>query len=86
MLVLTRKLEESVVVGDGEMPRPMLTITVLEITGGKVRLGFQADPAVHVHRMEVWRRIEASARPIVAIPDPGLTPRTDTPGPAPPTP
>jgi carbon storage regulator len=86
MLVLTRKLKESVVVGGDEMPEPMLTITVLDITGGKVRLGFQADSAVQVHRMEVWRRIEANAVPIVAAPAPGPEGQTDTPGPAPPTP
>lgn len=85
MLVLTRKLEESVVVGGDEMPQPMLTITVLDIAGGKVRLGFQADPAVQIHRMEVWRRIEANARSIVATPDPGPA-QTSPPGPAPVTP
>jgi len=86
MLVLTRKLKEAVVVGGDEMPEPMLTITVLEIAGGKVRLGFQADSAVQVHRMEVWRRIEANARPGVATPDPGPAAQTNPPGPAPVTP
>jgi carbon storage regulator len=64
MLVLTRKLQESVVVGGAETPLPMLTITVVEIAGGKVRLGFQADPAVHVHRSEVWRKLHGNVQPI----------------------
>jgi carbon storage regulator CsrA len=66
MLVLTRKLQESVVVGGAAMPQPMLTITVLDIAGGKVRLGFQAESSVLVHRMEVWQRLETNAAPIVA--------------------
>ena len=61
MLVLTRKLQETVVVG-GDMSRPTLSITVIEITGGKVRLGFKADPAVHVQRLEVWQRLHACDR------------------------
>jgi sRNA-binding carbon storage regulator CsrA len=32
---------------------------VLEIDGGKVRLGFEADAAVPVHRFEVWEQIYA---------------------------
>jgi carbon storage regulator CsrA len=57
MLVLTRKVEESVVVGGSEAVQPMLTVTVLAIDGGKVRLGFQADATVVVHRWEVWQRL-----------------------------
>ena len=32
-------------------------VTVLEITGGRVRLGFEVDADVPVHRSEVWERI-----------------------------
>jgi len=35
---------------------------VLEIRGGKVRLGFEADADVPVHRWEVWERIRAGGR------------------------
>ncbi|HZY86035.1 MAG TPA: carbon storage regulator [Gemmataceae bacterium] len=41
----------------------MLTITVLDIVGDKVRLGFQADASVPVHRWEVWQRIQADRVP-----------------------
>ncbi len=62
MLVLTRKSEESVVVGRSDSSDPMLTITVLEVKGGKVRLGFKGDSDVPVHRLEVWERICADGR------------------------
>ena len=35
----------------------MLEITVLEIEGGRVRLGFEADTRMPIHRREVWDRI-----------------------------
>jgi len=63
MLVLTRESQESVVVGRSDSSEPMLTVTVLEINGGKVRLGFKGDSDVPVHRMEVWERIRANGGP-----------------------
>ena len=57
MLVLTRKNRESVVIGQpGEM-QIALEITILEIEGGRVRLGFEADNMLPIHRREVWDRI-----------------------------
>jgi len=57
MLVLTRKNRESVVIGrPGEM-EIALEITILEIEGGRVRLGFEADNKMPIHRREVWDRI-----------------------------
>ncbi len=63
MLVLTRKAQEIVIVGGPDTPEPLLTITVLDIVGGTVRLGFQADASVPVHRWEVWQRIQADSLP-----------------------
>lgn len=63
MLVLTRKSQESVVVGRSDSIEPMLTVTVLEINGGKVRLGFEGDSVVPIHRLEVWERIRPNGRP-----------------------
>jgi carbon storage regulator len=63
MLVLTRKAQESVVVGGTEDFERVLKVTVLEIQGGKVRLGFEAGANVEIHRQEVWERILASGRP-----------------------
>ena len=59
MLVLTRKSQEAVVVGGADGFERMLKVTVLEIKAGSVRLGFEADAAVPVHRWEVWERIRA---------------------------
>lgn len=60
MLVLTRKSQEAVVVGGSVGFERMLKVIVLEINGGKVRLGFEVDAAVPVHRWEVWERIQAA--------------------------
>ena len=63
MLVLTRKTQESVVVGGADRLERLLKVTVLEIKSGKVRLGFEADTDVPVHRLEVWERIIAGGTP-----------------------
>lgn len=57
MLVLSRKTNESVVVGSALGLRRLLTVTVLEIRPGSVRLGFEADEDMPVHRSEVWARL-----------------------------
>ena len=61
MLVLSRKNRESVVVGGADGIHRLLKVTVLEIRGANVKLGFEADPDVPVHRSEVWERIGAGA-------------------------
>ena len=63
MLVLSRKPEESVVIGEPHSFERLLKVTVLDIRGGKVRLGFEASPDFPVHRWEVWERIRAGGRP-----------------------
>lgn len=57
MLVLTRKNRESVVIGRPDGLQVVLEITILEIEGGRVRLGFEADTRMPIHRREVWDRI-----------------------------
>jgi carbon storage regulator len=57
MLVLSRKNRESVVVGGSDGFDRVLKVTVLKICGDKVRLGFEVDRDVPVHRSEVWERI-----------------------------
>ena len=63
MLVLSRKNDESVVVGGTDGLRGAVKVTVLEIGNGIVRLGFEADKNVPVHREEVWERICARRPP-----------------------
>jgi carbon storage regulator len=53
MLILSRRPGESVKIGDE------VTVTVLSVKGGQVRLGFSAPPNVAVHREEVYERIKA---------------------------
>ncbi len=63
MLVLTRKSQEAVVVGGLDGFERMLKVIVLEVRGGKVKLGFELDATVPVHRLEVWERIRAGQLP-----------------------
>ncbi len=62
MLILSRKNGESVVVGEDDGVHRLLKVTVLDVRGRKVRLGFEVDSSVPVHRLEVWERIRASGR------------------------
>ena len=52
MLILTRRLGESVKIGD------RVTVTVLGVKGGHVRLGFTAPKDVTVHREEIYERLQ----------------------------
>jgi carbon storage regulator len=53
MLILTRRLGESVKIGDE------VTVTVLGVRGNQVRLGFTAPQYVAVHREEIYERLQA---------------------------
>ena len=57
MLVLSRKNDETVVIGGSVGFERMIKVTVLAIKNGHVRLGFEADADVPVHRLEVWEQI-----------------------------
>jgi carbon storage regulator len=54
MLVLSRKQGERIMVGD------CLEVTVVEIRGSKVRLGFRAPEHVAIHRQEIYERISST--------------------------
>ncbi len=62
MLILSRKNRESVVVGNSDCVERMLKVTVLEIRGGKVSLGFEVHKDVPVNRWEVWEQNRARER------------------------
>lgn len=53
MLILTRKVGETLIIGDQEV-----TVTVLGIKGNQVRLGTTAQKDVSVHREEIYHRIK----------------------------
>jgi carbon storage regulator CsrA len=65
MLVLSRKNQESVVVGGTDGFHRLLKVTVLGIHGKNVKLGFEVDPGIPVHRSEVWERIRAESGQVV---------------------
>ena len=54
MLVLTRKEGETIAIGND------ITVTIVSIQGGQVRVGIHAPHEVEVHREEVWQRINAA--------------------------
>ena len=56
MLVLSRKADESMFIGDD------IKITVLDIRGGQVRLGITAPESIKVHREEVYQRINQGTK------------------------
>ena len=58
-MVLSRKNQETVVVGGGGGFQGLLKVTVLEVNGGQVKLDFDVDADIPVHRLEIWERIRA---------------------------
>ncbi|MEE8057365.1 MAG: carbon storage regulator CsrA [Pseudomonadales bacterium] len=54
MLVLTRRIKETIKIGDD------ITITTLDIQGNQVRLGITAPKDIEVHREEIYNRIHSN--------------------------
>lgn len=53
MLVLSRKTSERIVIGGGTSGYPEVTLIVVEIVGGRVKLGIEAPRDVRVMREEL---------------------------------
>jgi carbon storage regulator len=63
MLVLSRKCSETIVIGGADDLRNAFRVTILEIRGGKVRLGIEADSGTSVLRREIAEHLHAAERP-----------------------
>jgi len=66
MLVLTRKPEQSIVVGSE------IEITILEVRGEQVRVGIRAPRAIPIHRKEIFEQIREANRTAAAVPPTAL--------------
>jgi carbon storage regulator len=51
MLILTRRIGETVMVGHD------ITVTIVAVKGGQIRIGINAPKSVAVHRKEIYERI-----------------------------
>ncbi len=58
MLILTRRVGETLMVGDE------VSVTVLGVKGNQVRLGVNAPKDVAVHREEIYERIKSEQDPV----------------------
>jgi len=52
MLALTRKKDESIIIGDN------IEIKILEISGDRVRIGIEAPREISIHRQEIYLQIQ----------------------------
>ncbi len=62
MLIITRKMDQAVHLGDN------ITVEVLEIKGNQVRLGFTAPPEIHILRDELL--LDPKKKPVPVMQDP----------------
>jgi carbon storage regulator len=63
MLILTRRVGETLMIGDE------VTVTVLGVKGNQVRIGINAPKDVAVHREEIYQRIKREGTPEAGQPE-----------------
>lgn len=70
MLILTRRVGETIVIGDN------VVVTVLGIKGNQVRIGINAPKDVSVHREEIYQRIQQEKNTTTPAETPAAAPVT----------
>lgn len=55
MLILTRRLDEKITIGEGDK---VVFVTILGVKGNQVRLGIDAPKSIPIHREEIYQKIE----------------------------
>ena len=61
MLILTRRVGETLTIGDD------VTVTILGVKGNQVRVGVNAPKHVEVHREEIYNRIQTEKQKDISI-------------------
>ena len=72
MLILTRRVGETLMIGDE------VSVTVLGVKGNQVRVGIQAPKSVAVHREEIYKRIQREREQSAEGGHPGPGPQRDS--------
>ncbi len=70
MLILTRKINESIIIGD------QIEVSVVDIKGDQVKIGIKAPNTIKVYRLEVYRSIQEENR-AAAMSNPAGIPRIE---------
>ncbi len=65
MLALTRKVGESIVIGDN------VEITVIAVTGDQIKLGIDAPRSISIHRKEIFLQIQEENKAAAATSEEG---------------
>jgi len=76
MLVLTRRLNQAIMIGDPAKPDECIEVIVVEVRGDQVRIGTDAPKSVQVHRKEIYEQIQQENRASAANGGPSTVGKT----------